>query len=73
VINKIEKRRSIRKFTDECVSKEKGQLVGAVAVGYVDEKPNPRPRKKLEEIIEHRGASDEFKNCITSVASRQNP
>ena len=31
-----------------------GQLVGAVAVGYADENPQPRPRKELWEIIEYR-------------------
>ena len=31
----------------------KGQLIGAVAVGYAAEKPHPRPRKKLEEILEY--------------------
>ena len=31
----------------------KGQLIGAVAVGYAAEKPYPRPRKKLEEILEY--------------------
>ena len=30
------------------------QLVGAIAVGYPDESPNPRPRKSLDEIIEFR-------------------
>lgn len=34
--------------------KTKGQLVGAVAVGYPDESPPPRPRKDLEEISEYR-------------------
>ena len=33
---------------------EKGQLLGAVALGYANEAPGPRPRKKLEEIIEYR-------------------
>lgn len=33
---------------------EKTQLVGAVALGYPDEKPNPRPRKTPESIIEYR-------------------
>ena len=32
----------------------KNQLVGAIAVGYPDESPNPRPRKSLDEIIEFR-------------------
>ena len=27
-----------------------GQLLGAVALGYPDEYPSPRPRKSLEEI-----------------------
>lgn len=31
-----------------------GQLVGAVALGIVDEKPLPRPRKKMEIIAEYR-------------------
>lgn len=31
----------------------KGQLIGAVAVGYAAEKPHPKPRKKLEEILEY--------------------
>lgn len=30
------------------------QLVGAVAVGYADEAPPPRPRKSIEEIVEYR-------------------
>lgn len=30
------------------------QLVGAIAVGYADEKPPQRPRKQLEEIAEYR-------------------
>ena len=30
----------------------KGQLLGAVAVGYPDEEPAPRPRKAFEEIAE---------------------
>ena len=30
------------------------QLIGAIAVGYSDESPNPRPRKSLDEIIEFR-------------------
>ena len=33
---------------------EKGQLTGAIALGYPDENPNPRPRKPIEEIIEFR-------------------
>ena len=32
----------------------KGQLIGTIAVGYPDEKPAARPRKKLEEIVEYR-------------------
>lgn len=32
----------------------KDQLVGAIAVGYADEKPPQRPRKQLEEIAEYR-------------------
>lgn len=31
-----------------------GQLVGAVALGYADEQPFPRPRKELSEIFEYR-------------------
>lgn len=34
--------------------KEPGQLIGAVALGYADEHPNPRPRKKLEDILEYK-------------------
>lgn len=34
--------------------KANGQLVGAVAVGYADEAPPPRPRKSIEEISEYR-------------------
>jgi nitroreductase len=34
--------------------KEPGQLVGAIAMGYADEKPNERPRKRLEDILEYR-------------------
>ena len=34
--------------------KEEGQLIGAVTLGYAKEAPNPRPRKKLEEILEYR-------------------
>ncbi len=30
------------------------QLVGAIAVGYANENPGPRPRKALEEIVEMR-------------------
>ena len=30
-----------------------GQLVGAVALGIADEKPDARPRKKLEDIVEY--------------------
>lgn len=30
------------------------QLVGAIALGYADESPSQRPRKKLEEIVEYR-------------------
>ena len=33
---------------------EPGQLIGAVAVGYADEQPKPRPRKALEDILEYR-------------------
>lgn len=31
-----------------------GQLIGAVAVGYANESPATRPRKKLDEILEYR-------------------
>lgn len=31
-----------------------GQLVGAVAVGYADERPLQRPRKEVEEIVIYR-------------------
>lgn len=34
--------------------KTDGQLVGAVAAGYADECPQPRPRKSIEEIAEYR-------------------
>ena len=34
--------------------KTDGKLVGAVAVGYADEAPPPRPRKSIEEIVEYR-------------------
>ena len=30
------------------------QLVGAIALGYADEKPIQRPRKQLEDIVEYR-------------------
>lgn len=30
------------------------QLVGAIALGYADEKPAQRPRKPIEEIVEYR-------------------
>lgn len=33
---------------------EKGQLVGAVALGYADEQPLARPRKELSIILEYR-------------------
>lgn len=33
---------------------EKGQLIGAIALGYAAETPHARPRKKLEEILEFR-------------------
>ncbi len=32
----------------------KGQLVGAVALGYADEHPFPRPRKDIFDILEYR-------------------
>ncbi len=32
----------------------KDQLVGAIVVGYADEKPQKRPRKQMEEIAEYR-------------------
>lgn len=31
------------------------QLIGAIALGYAAESPEPRPRKPLAEILEHRG------------------
>lgn len=31
-----------------------GQLIGAVTVGYADEKPLPRPRKSIDEVLEYR-------------------
>ncbi len=34
--------------------KEPGQLVGAVAMGYAQEKPGQRERKRLEAILEYR-------------------
>lgn len=34
--------------------KTDGQLIGAVAVGYADEAPTPRPRKSVEEVREYR-------------------
>lgn len=37
----------------ECI-KEPGQLMGAVALGYADELPLPRPRKALDDIVEYR-------------------
>ena len=30
------------------------QLVGAIALGYADEMPTQRPRKKMEDIVEYR-------------------
>ncbi|SCZ81047.1 nitroreductase family protein [Pseudobutyrivibrio xylanivorans] len=33
---------------------EAGQLVGAVSLGYADEAPAARPRKKLEDVLEFR-------------------
>ena len=33
---------------------EKGQLIGAIALGYAEEQPLPRPRRNLEEILEYR-------------------
>ena len=33
---------------------EKGQLVGAIALGYADEQPLSRPRKALTDILEYR-------------------
>lgn len=35
------------------------QLVGAVAVGYADETPPPRPRKGLGEVVEYWGVGGE--------------
>ncbi len=31
-----------------------GQLVGAISLGYPNEQPDPRPRKKLEDVVEFR-------------------
>lgn len=31
-----------------------GQLVGAISLGYPNEQPDPRPRKKLEDMVEFR-------------------
>ena len=31
-----------------------GQLIGAITVGYANENPVARPRKKLEDIVEYR-------------------
>lgn len=33
---------------------EKGQLIGAIALGYAEEQPLPRSRRNLEEILEYR-------------------
>ncbi|MHC1747673.1 MAG: nitroreductase family protein [Cellulosilyticaceae bacterium] len=33
---------------------EKNQLVAAISLGYANENPNPRPRKKLDDIVEWR-------------------
>lgn len=33
---------------------EKGELVAALAIGYGDEAPDPRPRKRIEHVIEWR-------------------
>lgn len=30
------------------------QLVGAIALGYANENPGQRPRKKINEIVEYR-------------------
>lgn len=32
----------------------KSQLVGAIALGYADEKPSPRPRKDFNSVVEYR-------------------
>ena len=37
----------------ECI-REPGQLTGAVALGYADEKPGRRPRKSLNAVLEYR-------------------
>lgn len=34
------------------VGKENMELISAVSIGYPDESPKPRPRKKLIEILE---------------------
>lgn len=31
-----------------------GQLVGAISLGYADEKPSARPRKSIEETVAFR-------------------
>lgn len=31
-----------------------GQLVGAISLGYPNEQPYPRPRKKIEDVVEFR-------------------
>ena len=36
------------------------QLVGAIALGYADENPTQRPRKKMEDIVEYRLQIDNF-------------
>ena len=36
------------------VIQSEGQLIGAVTVGYPEEQPIARPRKKFEDVIEYR-------------------
>jgi len=31
--------------------KLEGELIGAVALGYADESPEPRPRKPMDEVV----------------------
>lgn len=36
------------------VIQSEGKLIGAVTVGYPEEQPIARPRKKFEDVIEYR-------------------
>lgn len=40
--------------------KIKGQLVGAISLGISDEHPNPRPRKRIEEVVEFKNNMQAF-------------